>query len=65
MKVRCRLHKVQSVPGLLASIVYRDALNDVGAEVLPLSPRSLDSDPIENVFNNIKLELAKEHKKNR
>lgn len=41
------------------SKLARDALMEVGAEVLYIPPRSPDLNPIENVFNNVKMDLAK------
>ena len=41
------------------SKLARDALNDVGAEVVHIPPRSPDLNPSENVFNNVKHDLAK------
>ena len=41
------------------SKLARDASNDVGAEVVHIPPRSPDLNPIEQVFNNVKHDLAK------
>ena len=41
------------------SKLARDALNDVGAEVVHIPPRSPNLNPIEQVFNNVKHDLAK------
>ena len=37
-----------------------DALQDVGAELIEIPPRSPDLNPIENIFNNVKSQLVKE-----
>ena len=37
----------------------RDALNDVGAEVVHIPLRSPDLNPSENVVNNVKHDLAR------
>ncbi|XP_066918159.1 uncharacterized protein [Clytia hemisphaerica] len=43
----------------------KQAFKDVDAEVFPISPRSLDINPIENIFNLVARQLSEDALKNR
>ena len=40
--------------------VAKDALQEIGAELVKIPPRSPDLNPIENVFHNVKRKILKE-----
>ena len=42
------------------SRVAKDALQEIGAELVKIPPRSPDLNPIENVFHNVKRKILKE-----
>lgn len=40
--------------------IAKDILNEIGAEVVKIPPRSPDLNPIENLFHNVKRQMTKE-----